>query len=104
MRISFKDREVERICNESDYCLKKYPPKIVNALQLLLTRLAAYPKFEAFNSPMLRTKYRTHELQGDKKGIYSLSIDYSYRLTLTVYIQEIEDEIIILEVSKHYGD
>ena len=44
---------------------------------------------------------------GDMQGITSLSIDYSYRMTLVVEIvgtQDNCDEICIWEVSNHYGD
>ncbi len=104
MKIRFNNNEVEKICNQSAYCSKKFPPKIVQSLQLLMNRLYSYPKFDIFKDPLLKNKYRTHELKGNKRGIYSLSIDHSYRMTLNVYVQEIEDEIIILEVSNHYGD
>mgnify|MGYP002518437490 FL=1 len=53
------------------------------------------------------SKYRYHELKGDKKGVKSLSIDYSYRMTLIIEIVgtgEDSDEINILEVTNHYGD
>ena len=59
-----------------------------------------------FNLPANR-RYRYHELTGDKRGIKSLSIDHGYRMTLTLEIVGTADncdEILILEVSNHYGD
>jgi toxin HigB-1 len=43
-------------------------------------------------------------LKGDKKGIYSIRVDYAYRLMFTLKndIIQLEEIAIIKELSKHY--
>lgn len=106
MIIEFANNKVERICNDANYAKKLLPPKVCNSLQILMIRLASYESFDCFYKFAVLKKYRAHELQGDKKGIISLSIDYSYRMELKIKVEKIgnQDVITILEVSNHYGD
>ena len=78
--------------------------KIANNLEILMLNLRATKHIEDFYTKPIFKKYRAHELTGNKKGITSLSVDYSYRMTLTVVVQVVEDEITILEVNKHYDE
>lgn len=106
MIIEYANKKVEKICNDANYAKKLMPPTACNSLQILMVRLASYDKFDYFYKFDVLKKYRAHELQGNKKGITSLSIDYAYRMELTVKIEKIgnQDMVTILEVSKHYGD
>lgn len=106
MIIEFANKRVEKICNDAEYARKILPPKACNALQILMIRLASYETFDCFYKFDVLKKYRAHELQGDKKGIISLSIDYSYRMELIIKVEKVGNQniITILEVSNHYGD
>lgn len=108
MEIHFKDNKIRRLCNDEAYARQKFQPKIVQGLKILVSKLSLYQKFDVFcSTDFLRQKYRPEELQGDKIGLKSLRIDHSYRMTLTVAVEENEngeDIITILEVSNHYGD
>ena len=106
MIIEFANKKVERLCNDANYAKRFLPLKVCLSLQNLMIRLASYETFAPFYTFSVLKKYRAHELQGDKKGIISLSIDYSYRMELKIKIERIEnqDVITILEVSNHYGD
>lgn len=104
MKITFKKNETKKICEDESYARRKLPMNVVPSLKNLLMRLQSYDHFEVFLNTPLKEKYRTHELHGQKRGIYSLSINYHYRMELTVEIQVESDVICILEVSNHYGD
>ena len=105
MKIGFANKKIEKICNENKEALKEFGnKKIANNLEALMLNLRATKHIEDFYTKPIFKKYRAHELTGDKKGITSLSVDYSYRMTLTVVVQVAEDEITILEVNKHYDE
>ena len=105
MKIGFANKKIEKICNENKEALKEFGnKKIVNNLEVLMLNLRATKHIEDFYTKPIFKKYRAHELTGNKKGITSLSVDYSYRMTLTVVVQVVEDEITILEVNKHYDE
>lgn len=106
MIIEFANKKVEKICNDANYAKRLLPLKVCVSLQNLMFRLAAYDRFDYFYTFAVLKKYRAHELQGDKKGIISLSIDYSYRMELKIKVEKVgnQDVITILEVSNHYGD
>lgn len=106
MIIEFANKKVEKLCNDANYAKKQLPLKVCLSLQNLMVRLASYESFDPFYKLAVLKKYRAHELQGDKKGIISLSIDYSYRMELKIKVEKVglQDIITILEVSNHYGD
>ncbi len=108
MVILYKDKKVEKLCSNLDE-MKKFFSSVLLAkkLSVLMTELKNVDHINKFAILPVFRKYRYHELQGKDKGIYSLSIDYSYRMTLMIEILgEIdgEDTIRILEVTNHYGD
>ncbi len=53
---------------------------------------------ELENDPFLPS-LRLHPLRGKLKGLYSVSINYSYRMTLTIRISE--KEITLLDIGSH---
>lgn len=107
MIITYKNRKTEKLCTDY-YEMKRFFSNEVSAkkLAVLMTNLTYVDHIEEFATNPVFKKYRYHELIGDKKGIFSLSIDYSYRMTITLEIirTDNQDTIKILEVSKHYGD
>ena len=104
MIIKYANKKVEKICVSYGEAVKELGNKTVaKALAMLMLDLRNIQKFKDFYTKPILKHYRAHELTGDKKGITSLSINYSYRLTSLVEIQVEEDEITILEVSNHYG-
>ena len=105
MIIKYANKKVEKICISHNEAVKELGNRnIAKALEMLMLDLRNVQKFQDFYTKPFLKPYRAHELVGDKKGITSLSINYAYRLTGIVTIQIKEDEITILEVSKHYGD
>lgn len=106
MVIEFANKRVEQICNDANYARQRLPLNVCNSLQILMVRLASYETFDCFYKFAVLKKYRAHELKGEKKGIISLSLDYSYRMEVKIKVEKIgnQDIITILEVSNHYGD
>ena len=108
MVILYKNKKTEKLCSDFGE-MKKFFSSALTAqkLALLMTSLKNVDHISDFANLPIFKKYRYHELQGDKKGIHSLSIDYSYRMTLIVEVLgkiDGEDTIRILEVTNHYGD
>lgn len=108
MEIHYKDKEIEKICNDEKYALKQFQPRIVQELKLLHSRLHMSQYFNVFYTcDPWRNKYQPEKLKGDKAGITSLRLNRKYRMELTIEVTKGlsgEDIITILEVSNHYGD
>lgn len=105
MIISFSNKKIEKICNNDKEALKELGnPKIVKNLGMLMYNLQVVNHMEDFYTKPMFKKYNAHELTGDKKGITSLRLDYSYRMTVIVEVKIMEDEITIMEVNKHYDE
>lgn len=107
MEIHYKDNHLKRVCEEPEYAMQFYQPKIVHSLQLLMSRLDSNKTFDVFYKAQAYRRYKAHPLKGDKKNIVSLRLDYSYRLELIVLAEKNErgeDILTILEVTNHYGD
>lgn len=108
MVVLYKNKKTEKLCSDFDE-MKKFFSNAVTAqkLSVLMTHLKNIDHINDFAKLPVFKKYRYHELHGDKQGIRSLSIDYSYRMTLIIEILgtiDGEDTIRILEVTNHYGD
>lgn len=69
--------------------LKKYP-HLTNQYRKTLELLVLHP-----SHPSLRL----HLLKGKLKGIYSVSINLSYRITLELLIEE--KQIVLLKIGNH---
>ena len=104
MKVRYRSREVERICNDFNYACKEFDKNTARRLAVLMENINAVDHIDVFYRNPIFKKYRIHELKGDKKGITSLSITRSYRMEMIVTVLIGEDEVEILEVSNHYGD
>ncbi len=105
MIIHYKNKRIENLCCDYSLAKKRIGEKVANGLAILLTDLKFVPHVDMFNTVAKLKKYRMHVLIGDKKEIYSLSIDYSYRLCIKVEVIDTgygQDEICIVEVTNHY--
>ncbi|WP_334333469.1 type II toxin-antitoxin system RelE/ParE family toxin [Companilactobacillus sp. HBUAS59544] len=111
MRISYKNRKVEKQCESLKEAKKAFSEKIAKKLLKLVNFIKAAENLESIiKNPF----YKFHKLKGDKEGLYALDIDgrkSSYRLLVAFdgmtseYIFEEAISIVsiqIEEVSKHY--
>lgn len=72
---TFKHRGVERFFRESDY--RGIPAQFASRLERLLDRLDSATHPQDMNLP----GYKFHELKGQRKGTYSVSVSGNWRLT-----------------------
>lgn len=108
MVVLYKNKKTEKLCSDFGEMKKFFSSEVTaHRLSVLMTHLKNVDHINDFAVLPIFQKYRYHELRGDKKGIHSLSIDYSYRMTLVIELLGMadgEDTIRILEVTNHYGD
>lgn len=102
MEIEFRSNEEQKICEDERFARKKYPEKIVTNLKILMYKLASTQTFSEFRNNPANKKYNIHGLHGKEKDLTAIEIDYSYRMTVKVFIDN--KKITIWEISKHYGD
>ncbi len=61
------------------------------------------PKFEKLISDLIKDPFQAHlklhPLKGKLTGLYAVNLTFSYRVTLTIEI--IEKEIILLDIGSH---
>ena len=108
MKICYANSKVEKLLTSRKE-LSKFISNVsvINDLNILMTNLKTFKHLKDFYTIPVLKHYKLHDLYGDKNGIKSLCIKQGYRLTLTLILETIndnEDEIKILEVTKHYGD
>ncbi|MGD0191258.1 MAG: type II toxin-antitoxin system RelE/ParE family toxin [Rhizomicrobium sp.] len=77
--VSIRNKALKRLWTRGE--LRHVPPEQVNRLRLALATLAATADMQ-----MLLTVpgWRLHELKGDRKGTWSMSITGNWRLTFRV--------------------
>ena len=72
---TFKHRGLERFFSKSDY--RGIPPQYAARIERMLDRLDAAAKPEDMNLP----GFRFHQLGGNRKGTYSVSVSSNWRIT-----------------------
>jgi proteic killer suppression protein len=77
MIISFAHKGLKLFYNEDD--ASKLPASQLPKIRLILTRLDAATHPEIMRVP----GYRFHELSGDRKGTYSVTVTGNYRITFS---------------------
>ena len=87
---SFKHKGLERLWFLGDE--KAFQPKDVKRIRLRLTAIQGAKNAEEINLP----GYKLHELKGDRKGVYSVTVRANYRITFEfkdgdAYILNYED-------------
>lgn len=106
MDIDYRNNDTKRICNDKGYALKYFPPKVVDSLTMLLYKLAATSTFARFRRNPTNKKYNIHNMKGEEKELISLRLDYQYRMTIKILVENVngQDKILVWEVSNHYDD
>ncbi len=80
MTILYKNRKLEKICNDSKEMLKACGKIRARILQQRLSDLDAAPSLQ----DMTMLPGHCHELTGDRKGQLAVSLDQPYRLIFEV--------------------
>jgi len=106
MKIEYKSKKVEKVCNNLKEATKKYGKKVAKKLQLRLMQIQALDNLEQVpTSP----PFRRHKLNGNKAGYFAINITESYRLLIKASDGDDEDistitVVCVEEVSNHYDD
>jgi|688.fasta_scaffold22859_3 proteic killer suppression protein len=101
MILKFKDKKVQKICNDPKLMLKHLNVQMAKKLQLCLAHLQVAESFEDLNLDPVRSLTDFHALKADKIGEYAMSLSGNFRLILTKY-EENNKIVLILELKKDY--
>ncbi len=71
----FKHRGLKRYFEEND--ARKLPVDLVRRIRAILARLAAAERIEDIDIH----EYKLHELKGDRKGVWSVTVRGNWRIT-----------------------
>ena len=107
MIIKYNNKDVEKVCCDINESQRRFGKKISIELSKLMTILKNLDHLQSMRTNVVFKKFNIHNLIGDKKGLISIRIDYSYRMTLILEKESVGnelDEIKIMEVKNHYGD
>jgi len=77
MIISFQHKGLKLLHEKDDP--SKLPPSQIAKIRLMLSRLEAATRPEIMREP----GYKFHELTGDRKGTYSITVTGNYRITFS---------------------
>ena len=72
---SFKHRGLKRLFEDEES--RKLPPDMTRRIQAILTRLAAAEQI----GDMDIHAYELHQLKGDRKGVWSVTVGANWRIT-----------------------
>ena len=75
MIASFKHRGLKRFYEQED--LRRLPGDMVNRIRAILVRLSIAETIADLAVP----EYRLHELKGDRKGTWSVTVRANWRIT-----------------------
>ena len=114
MKIVYKDKKIERLCNDEEYMIKKLGNQVSKKLIDTLNFIEAAPNFHIL---LLHTPFHLHVLKGNLNGIYSIYLGKNTGFRLLLLPLDYEEKFVkiesldmfkeiketeILEVSKHY--
>ena len=116
MKISYSNKQTEKICEDLDKATKKLGKEIAIKLHMLLNAIESFSNlFDLYQIP----QYRLHKLHADRKNQYSFVIDKRYKWRLIIYPLDSDGRLLvsgdnekemlikavmveIVEVSEHY--
>ena len=75
MIASFKHRGLKRFFEEGD--VRRLPPEMVERIRVILGRLAIAERIEDMNVHA----WKLHELKGQRKGTWSVTVRANWRIT-----------------------
>ena len=109
MYIFFKNKKIEKICNNPKQAKLAYGQKCCNKLNQRLSEISACENFEIL-SKLPNNGF--HSLKGDRKGQYALKIEDPMRLIVVPIIDDEKNyetnfpdikELIIIEIVDYHG-
>ena len=79
MDISFSDQKLLKVCNDERLLIRHHGKRRADLLKRRLIQLKAAPSLATLHPPYSGPA-RCHELTGNRKGLFSVDLDYPYRL------------------------
>ena len=101
MIIKFKKKKMQKICNSPSLMLKHYNIQITKRLKFCLETIFVADEFEDLNKEPIKQMTGFHELKGDRKGEFAMSLTGNHRLILTKF-EKNNKTVIILEIGTDY--
>lgn len=83
MEIKYKNKKIERVCNDYRHAKKLYPERVAKDLHKIINFISSSDNFESVISFQ---PFNFHRLKGKNTGLYSLDIGgrrSNYRLIVT---------------------
>lgn len=101
MVIKFKNKKVQKICNDPKLMVKHLNVQMANKLKFCLIQLSSAESFEDLNIEPFRSQTGFHPLLGNRQGQYSMSLSGNHRLIFSKH-EEGEEIVLILELKTDY--
>jgi len=102
MKLSFKDKKIEKICLDERLMLKEVGEMAKKLKECLLYLQTASCIDELFHSENIKNRTKIHALDHDRKGQYSMWLSGNHRLIFEKFEENSETIIRIIELKKDY--
>jgi len=79
MKIEVKDKKLKAALEDEALCQRRYGADMAKKIGVRVASLAAAQSLHVFWPPFSRPE-RCHELQGDRKGTFSMDLVHPFRL------------------------
>jgi len=99
VQVSFSSNTLRKAYEEHRRAVKRWGPDV--ALKYI-QRIEALQVAETFSDVQAIHAFEVHELKGDRKGEWTITL--TRRARLVVIPSEDQRAVIVKEVSQHYGD
>lgn len=99
MRLFFRSNALQKGYEEADYGIRRWGPQVARKYVQRIEALYAAQNFDEIKR--IRA-FRTHELEGERKGEWAITL--TQRARLIVSPSEDGKTVTVEEVSQHYGD
>lgn len=99
MKVQFRTNRLRRNFEESDQVIREWGPVVGRRYIIRVTEIYDSREFNALSQ--IRSM-RLHPLRGQAEGLWAINLTGAWRLIISRGASE--QEVIIEEVSNHYGD
>lgn len=79
MKVNFRTKKLQKVCNNEKRCIKKFGPKCAEKIRARLDELLDSPNLDTMR---LIPQARFHPLTGDMKGLYAVDVEHPKRLII----------------------
>lgn len=98
MKVTFKNKRMERICTQNEIAIRKFGLNMSEKIEQRISELIA---FKTVDQLILYSLGHCHQLKGNRKGQYAIDLVQPYRLIFMKEDSKIEIIQIIEIVDYH---